>query len=85
MQAALAARAPALWRGPDLPVFTAALALLLATAVPLAQTASWNSVGLLGVAATLGWAFLAINFGYTGAVRAWLTRGDGSGLAAGLI
>ena len=41
-------------------------------------------MGLLLVAAALGVLFLTTNFGFTGAFRAWMTRRDGSGLAAGI-
>ena len=37
------------------------------------------------MAAALGWVFQASSFGYASAFRAWMTRGDGSGLAAGVL
>lgn len=69
----------------DLPVLGAASAALASIAVVLAHDGAWRSVGLLLVAAGLGWAFLATGFTYTAAFRAWLTRSDGSGLAAGIV
>src|SRR5690348_14517661 len=66
-------------------VLGAAAAGLLVAGAPLLRDGAWSSVGLLLVAAALGWVFLASQFGYTGAFRAWLARGDGSGLAAGLL
>ena len=47
--------------------------------------AALSTVALLGVAAALGWVFQATSFGYASAFRAWMTRGDGSGLAAGVL
>ena len=68
----------------DFPVMAASSAALSAVAAILAQAGEWRSVGLLVIAATLGAVFLRANFGFTGAFRAWLTRRDGSGLAAGI-
>lgn len=69
----------------DLPVLGLALAGLLWPALCLGQEGDWTAVGLLAVAAALGWVFLSESFGYTGAFRAWLLRRDGAGLAAGLL
>ncbi|HEY8287962.1 MAG TPA: YeeE/YedE family protein [Acetobacteraceae bacterium] len=74
-------RAPAA----DVPVLAVAAGGLTGVALKLANEGAWSSVGLLIVAAALGWVFLARSFGYTGAFRAWLTRRDGAGLAAGLL
>lgn len=71
--------------GADLPVLAGALTGLSAAAAGLAQHQAWSSIALLAVAAALGWVFLTHSFGYTGAFRAWLARGDGSALAAGLV
>ena len=62
----------------------AAFGLLLCAAVLLAR-GSWLGLALLAVTATLGAIFLAVEFGYTSSYRAWLGRGDGSNLAAGLL
>jgi uncharacterized membrane protein YedE/YeeE len=70
---------------PDTPVLAVAVCGLLAAAVLPAWRGDWSSVALLGVAAAFGWVFHATSFGYAAAFRAWLTRGDGSGLAAGLL
>ncbi len=69
----------------DLPVLVIAISGLSGTALVLAQAGAWASIGLLVVAAALGWIFLTEAFGYTGAFRSWLTRRDGSDLAAGLV
>ncbi len=69
----------------DLPVLGLALAGLGWPAIELGQEGAWASVGLLAMAAALGWVFLHESFGYTGAFRAWLVRRDGSALAAGLL
>ena len=69
---------------PERICLTAAAACLLAIAVAVAREGAWSRVGLLAVAATLGWVFLTRGFGYTGAFRAWLVRGDGGQLACGL-
>lgn len=69
----------------DTPVMAVSAATLTAIAAVLAHDGTWRAVGLLLVAALLGAVFLTTNFGYTGAFRAWLTRGDGSGLAAGIV
>ena len=66
------------------PVLAAAGSLLLGAGI-LAGVASPARVALLGVAAALGWVFQASGFGYAAAFRAWMTRGDGSGLAAGVL
>jgi uncharacterized membrane protein YedE/YeeE len=58
---------------------------LAGVAAILASDGAWRSAALLLVAAALGVIFLTANFGYTGAFRAWLTRRDGSGLAAGIV
>ena len=76
----LARRAPL-----DLPVLAASSASLIGIAVILAGEHAWSTLTLLLVAAALGWVFLTHGFGYTGAFRAWLTRRDGSALAAGLV
>ena len=68
----------------DLPVLAASTATLGGVAAILAHDGAWRSVGLLLVAAALGVLFLTTNFGFTGAFRAWMTRRDGSGLAAGI-
>jgi uncharacterized membrane protein YedE/YeeE len=65
--------------GADLPILAVAMGGLTGTALKLAQDGAWSSVALLG------WVFLTEAFGYTDAFRAWLTRRDGSGLAAGLL
>jgi uncharacterized membrane protein YedE/YeeE len=62
----------------------AALALFLTGAL-LASDGAWPSLGLLAVSAVLGAIFLAVEFGYTSSYRAWLGRGDGSGMVAGLL
>jgi hypothetical protein len=72
------------WRG-DKIVLAAAASGMLVVAALLVRTGAWSSVALFGVAAALGWVFLTASFGYTGAFRNWLARGDGSGLAAGLL
>jgi len=70
---------------PDALVRAAAVSLLLAAGLPLVRNGAWSFVALLGVAVTLGGVFQATAFGYASAFRAWMTRGDGSGLAAGLL
>lgn len=69
----------------DFPVLAAAAAALTGIGAILAHDGAWRSVGLLLVAAVLGGIFLVKGFGYTGAFRAWLTRRDGAGLAAGIV
>lgn len=69
----------------EIAVLGTAVAGLVAAGFPLARDGAWASVGLLVVAAALGWVFFSAQFGYTSAFRAWLARGDGSGLAAGLL
>ena len=69
----------------DLPVLGGSVACLLSVAAILAGERSWSSVGLLAVAAALGWAFLIYGFGFTGAFRAWMTRRDGADLTSGLV
>ena len=74
----------------DMAVLAVAACLLLAVEVTLAQSGAWSPaalprVTLLAVAAMLGWAFQATSFGYASAFRAWMTHGDGSGLAAGVL
>ena len=71
-------------------VAAVAASLLLAVGATLAQGSAWSPavlprVALLGVATTLGWVFQANSFGYASAFRAWMTRGDGAGLAAGVL
>ena len=71
-------------------VAAVAACLLLAVGVTLGQGGAWSPavlarMALLGVAAALGWVFQASSFGYASAFRAWMTRGDGSGLAAGVL
>ena len=71
-------------------VAAVAACLLLAVGVSLAEPGAWSPaalprLALLGVAAALGWVFQANSFGYASAFRAWMTRGDGSGLAAGVL
>ena len=71
-------------------VAVVAACLLLAVGVTLGQGGAWSPavlarMALLGVAAALGWVFQASSFGYASAFRAWMTRGDGSGLAAGVL
>ena len=68
----------------DLPVLAASTAALGSVVAVLAHDGAWRSAGLLLVAAALGAVFLTTNFGFTGAFRSWLTRRDGSGLAAGI-
>ncbi len=56
----------------------------------LGQDDAWSlavlpRLALLGVAAALGAIFQASSFGYAAAFRAWMTGGDGSGLAAGVL
>jgi uncharacterized membrane protein YedE/YeeE len=69
----------------DLAVLAASSAALSSVAAVLVHDGAWRSVALLLVAAALGGIFLATGFGYTGAFRAWITRRDGSGLAAGIV
>ena len=69
----------------DLPVLAISAAALTGTAGVLAHDGAWRSVGLLLVAAALGMVFLTTGFSFTGAFRSWLTRRDGSGLAAGFV
>ena len=68
----------------DLPILAASAAALGSVAAVLAHDGAWRSMALLLVAATLGWVFLTTNFGFSGAFRGWMTRRDGSGLAAGI-
>ena len=77
-------------RRADMAVLTVAACLLLAVGMTLGQGGAWSPaalprVALLGVAAALGWVFQTTSFGYAAAFRAWMTRGDGSGLAAGVL
>lgn len=58
---------------------------LLAASAFLVAAAAWSSLALLAVAFALGWIFLRDEFGYTSAIRALLTQGDGGNLAAGLV
>jgi uncharacterized membrane protein YedE/YeeE len=76
----------ALPRSPaDFPVMAASSAALSSVAAILAQNGTWRSAALLLVAAALGAVFLHTSFGFTGAFRSWITRRDGSGLAAGIV
>jgi hypothetical protein len=68
----------------DRPVLAVSVAALGGVAAILAVDGAWRSVALLAIAAALGGLFLTTGFGFTGAFRSWLTRGDGSGLAAGI-
>ncbi len=78
--------APGLIPAPRDAVITglAAFGLLLCAAVLLTR-GSYLGLALLAVTATLGAIFLAVEFGYTSSYRAWLGKGDGSNLAAGLL
>jgi uncharacterized protein len=69
----------------DVPVLAVSSAALALVAALLARDGAWRSVALLAVAAVLGAVFLRTSFGYTVAFRSWLTRRDGSGLAAGIV
>jgi uncharacterized membrane protein YedE/YeeE len=70
---------------PEPAVLAGAVAGLAGIASVLARDAAWSRIALLGIAAILGWVFLTRGFGYTGAIRAWLTRRDGADLACGLV
>ncbi len=69
----------------DRAVLALAGAGLVGVAIILAREGNSRAMGLLGVAAALGAAFLSMNFGYTGAFRSWIVRRDGAGLAAGIV
>ncbi len=68
----------------ELTVVAVGTAALGAVAAILAHNGAWRGVALLLVAATLGATFLKTGFSYTGTFRNWMTRRDGSGLAAGI-
>jgi len=65
-------------------VLAASVAALAGVAAILVHDGALRSLALLGIAAALGAVFLTTGFGFTGAFRSWLTRGDGSGLVAGI-
>ena len=60
-------------------------AIVAGLALTLLARHAWSSIGLLAVSLALGWVFLRHQFGYTSAIRALLTTGEGGNLAAGLL
>jgi uncharacterized membrane protein YedE/YeeE len=71
---------------PRAPALAALVSLgLLLTGALLLRDGAWGSLALLVISALLGGIFAAAEFGYTSAYRAWLGRGDGSALVAGLL
>lgn len=63
----------------------AAAGAALAVAGLLAWAEGPRPLGLLAVPMALGWIFVRTDFGYASAFRAFLARGDGAALAAGLV
>lgn len=69
----------------DWPVLAFAAAGAAIVTGLLLRDGAEGSAGVFAVAMALGAVFLASEFGYTAAIRAWIVRGDGANLAAGLI
>lgn len=66
-------------------ILAAVWAAALGTIGALINADQWSSIPLFLVAVGLGAVFLLTRFGFNGAFRAFLNRGDGAELSAGLL